>query len=68
MKWQSLHTAPFDRDLELAVLEKDEEHSLVFPCRRTNGGWINSETKQRVAVQPSHWRDWVEDANDIVLA
>ncbi len=58
MEWQPIHTAPFDRDLELALLDRHGVHALVFPCRRTPDSWINAETKQRVDVQPTHWREW----------
>jgi hypothetical protein len=40
MEWQPISTAPFDRDLELAVIEGGEPHALIFPCRRILGGWI----------------------------
>jgi hypothetical protein len=56
--WQPVSSAPFDRDLELAVIERDCPHCLVFPCRRTPGGWINAETKGRIDVRPTHWRPW----------
>ena len=29
--WQPISTAPYERDLELAVMDKDEPHALVFP-------------------------------------
>jgi hypothetical protein len=32
MGWQRIETAPFDRDLELAVLDADGPHVLVFPA------------------------------------
>lgn len=64
-RWQPIGSAPFDRDLQLSVIEGDEVHSLVFPCRRTVWGWVN-RTGERVEVSPSHWRDWPETdmAND----
>jgi hypothetical protein len=58
MQWEPIASAPFDRDLELAVLDQGDVHALVFPCRRILGGWINSQTRARVEVWPSHWRDW----------
>ena len=59
MKWELISTAPFDRDLELAVVDKSgSPHSLGFPCRRILGGWINMATKQRIEVHPTHWREW----------
>ena len=56
--WQPIATAPFDRDLELAVVDKDGAHALVFACRRVLRGWIKAETKQQIDVRPSHWREW----------
>jgi hypothetical protein len=56
--WQDASTAPFDRDLELAVIDKAGTHALIFPCRRTFGGWIDAKTKQRLNVEPTHWREW----------
>jgi len=63
MEWNPIGTAPFDLDLELAVIDYDGPHSLVFPCRRilgtwVLGTWVNAETKQRVEVYPTHWREW----------
>jgi hypothetical protein len=46
-KWQVISTAPFDHDLELAVIEHGEPHALVFPCRRMLSGWNSAETKKR---------------------
>jgi hypothetical protein len=56
--WQPISSAPFDRDLELAVIDRDGPHALVFACRRVPSGWINAESKQRIDVRPTHWRDW----------
>jgi hypothetical protein len=56
--WQPINTAPFEGDLELAVIDSGEPHVLVFPCRRILGGWINAETRSRIDVQPTHWREW----------
>lgn len=56
--WENISTAPFDSDLELAVLDTDGPHALVFPCRRILNGWMNAETKERLDVRPTHWRRW----------
>lgn len=56
--WQPIATAPFDRDLELAVIDRDGTHALVFPCRRVLTGWVRASTRDRVEVSPSHWREW----------
>jgi hypothetical protein len=60
--WQPITSAPYDRDLELAVLDRDGPHALVFACRRILSGWVSAETKQRIDVRPTHWREW--GAND----
>ena len=60
MNWQPIDTAPFDRDVELAVINGDGKHALTFPCRLTIGGWVNAVTeKQLYFVLPTHWRVWV---------
>jgi hypothetical protein len=58
--WQPIGTAPFDRDLELAVIDDDGLHALVFPCRRMLDGWLKTETRERLDVYPTHWREWSE--------
>jgi hypothetical protein len=59
MEWEPISTAPFDRDLELAVFDKTGTvQALVFPCRRILGGWMDSSTKNRIEVYPTHWREW----------
>ncbi len=58
MDWHPIANAPFDRELELAVIDEDGRHVLVFPARRTLGGWANAETKQSIDVEPTHWRQW----------
>jgi hypothetical protein len=59
--WQAASSAPFDCDLELAVIDKDGPHALVFPCRRISAGWINASTKVRLDVRPTHWRPWTDE-------
>ena len=56
--WQSIDTAPFGQDLQLSVIENGEVHALIFPCRRTEGGWLRGLTKQIVSIRPTHWRQW----------
>jgi hypothetical protein len=51
MEWEPIVTAPFDRDLELAVFDKTGTvQALIFPCRRILGGWIDSATNERIKV------------------
>lgn len=58
MEWQPITAAPFDRDLELAVIDSQGVHALVFPCRRILNGWINAETREQIDLHPTHWREW----------
>jgi hypothetical protein len=60
--WRATSTeeAPFDRDLELAVINERGVHALVFPCRRVPGGWINATTRCWIDALPTHWREWRE--------
>jgi len=60
MDWKPIDTAPFGRNVELAVINGDGEHALTFPCRRTIGGWVNAVTKKQLYfILPTHWRVWV---------
>jgi hypothetical protein len=36
--WQPISSTPYDLDLELAVIDEDGSHALVFPCRRVLDG------------------------------
>jgi hypothetical protein len=56
--WEKIATAPYDRDLELAVIEANHVHALVFACRRVTHGWIKASTRERIFVDPTHWRLW----------
>jgi hypothetical protein len=61
--WQPISTAPYNRDLQLAVIDEDGEHTLVFPCRRTSNGWIKATNKQLIDVRPTHWQEWVDKSS-----
>jgi len=56
--WEPIASAPYGRDLELAVVDGHHVHPLVFACRRTTGGWIKASSHERVIVNPTHWRPW----------
>ncbi len=56
--WHPISTAPFNRDLELRVLER-REVTLPFPCRHVNGGeWINVDLGTPIQIKPVSWRVW----------
>jgi len=58
MDWEPIATAPFDRELELAVIDREGPHALAFACRRVDSRWIDAKTSQTIEVSPTHWRDW----------
>ena len=60
MEWKQIDTAPFERDLELAVIDSGGTRFIAFPCRRlTDDGWLDVETNKRVYyIRPTHSRDW----------
>ena len=63
--WKPILSAPFGRDLELAVFDEDGEHALVFACRRTKEGWVNAAGGARLDVRPTHWRDWDREGAEV---
>jgi hypothetical protein len=65
MEWQTIATAPFDRDLELAVIDAEGQHALVFPCRRVLRGWAKADTYSPVNVHPTHWREWDDSVSPL---
>lgn len=56
--WEPIASAPYDCELELAVVDGHHVHPLVFACRRTAAGWIKVSSRERVIVSPTHWRLW----------
>jgi hypothetical protein len=58
---RNMTDVPADRDVRLAVLEKNEVHSLAFPCRRSDHSWIDAKSHRLVEVFPTHWQDWSPD-------
>jgi hypothetical protein len=56
--WETIRSAPLDRAIELAVIDEDGIHALVFPCRRSADGWVKAASGERLDVRPTHWREW----------
>ena len=56
--WNPIASAPSGRNLELAVIDNDGVHALVFPCEKASIGWKNVVTGMRVDIRPTHWRAW----------
>jgi hypothetical protein len=60
--WKEIIAAPDDRDVEVAVIDRDGEHPLVVPCRRTSNGWIDAVSRRHLDIRPTHWRPWAAKA------
>jgi hypothetical protein len=48
--------------LELAVIDTNGARAFGFPCRRVLGGWVKADTKRRIDLRPTHWREWSQDS------
>ncbi len=57
-RWQTASTAPFHRDVELAVIDRGRTNAFVSPCRRTARGWVDANSGRALDLAPSHWREW----------
>ena len=54
-QWREIATAPFDREIELAVI--DDHVGLIEGSRLRHGdGWLDAETLLPVTVTATHWR------------
>ena len=56
--WHHISVAPFDSDLELAVIDGSGVYAFAWPCRRILGGWCDAKTRWRIGIKPTHWREW----------
>jgi hypothetical protein len=63
--WQAVAVVPKDRDVEVAVIDRDGEHPIVFPCRRTADGWIDAVSRRRLDIRPTHWRPWASPRRSV---
>ena len=54
-QWREIATAPFDREIELAVI--GDRVGLVEGGRLRHGNqWLDAQTLQPVAITATHWR------------
>jgi hypothetical protein len=56
----SVGKIPADKRIGLAVVDIDGLHELAFPCYRVEDHWVHAESKIKVDVRPTHWREWSE--------
>jgi len=59
--WIPAHAAPFDRDIELAVIDGHDVAAVGYPCRRECDGWKNADDRKPLGIDPTHWRYWWSD-------
>lgn len=59
-KWLPIAIAPSGIDLEVGVMENGEVHALVFPVHKAGTSWVDASTKERIDIQPTHWRKWAD--------
>jgi len=53
--WREIATAPFDRELELAVIDGAVRAIDVF-CLRHGDDWLDAETLRPIRITATHWR------------
>jgi hypothetical protein len=50
---------PPNEDLEICVMDYDGiVQALRYPCHKIATEWIDASNKERVDIQPTHWRRW----------
>jgi len=52
-EWRDITTAPFDREIELAMVGGD---AGVLCCIRHGDGWLDAATLRPIEVTATHWR------------
>jgi hypothetical protein len=55
LEWREIATAPFDREIELAIID-DTIGLLHGSCVRHKDGWLDAQTLRPVTVRATHWR------------
>jgi hypothetical protein len=55
LEWRDIATAPFDREIELAVIG-DGVGLVDGSCLRHHDGWLDAQTLRPVTVRATHWR------------
>ena len=51
--WQPITSAPFDRDLQLSVIEKEEVYALIFPCRQDTN-WMGQCENRKTSFRGAY--------------
>jgi hypothetical protein len=56
--WIPVEAAPFNRALEICVVEGQGVQAFSFRCQRVENGWKSLDTDELLDLFPTHWRDW----------
>src|SRR5262249_48286614 len=59
--WQPIWTAPLNREIAVAVLDRDGYHAFVFPLYQTWTCWVSREVSGLIPITPTHWRELTVD-------
>jgi hypothetical protein len=52
-------TPPEGEELEICVMDYDEiVVPLPYPCHRSGTEFVDASNKDRIDIQPTHWRKW----------
>jgi hypothetical protein len=54
-QWREIGSAPFDRQIEVAILDEDVTVA-GGPCLRHGDGWLDAETLRPIEMTATHWR------------
>jgi hypothetical protein len=54
-EWREIASAPFDREIEVAIVHGDISVP-GNPCLRHRNGWLDAETLRPIMVAATHWR------------
>jgi hypothetical protein len=54
-EWREIASAPFDREIEVAIID-EEIGVLSSSCLRHGNGWLDAETLRPIELTATHWR------------
>lgn len=54
-EWREIASAPFDREIDIAIIGEDINVS-GGSCLRHGDGWLDAETLKPVEMTATHWR------------
>ena len=57
VRWNSVATAPNDRQVQVQVADNFGDYPLPFLCKLTDAGWVRVDTNEPLALTPTGWRE-----------